>query len=376
MKKLILATCVASICSLTSAKAATVYDKDGTSMDIFGDIKVMAMSDSASRVIKSKTTKKTNDASLLNAVSLGLAGRAKISDGLYAIGFTQWLMPTGNNGIDKIKSRHQYVGVDAQNLGTLTFGRGDNAYYAVAGATDIFNELDSRVNDHYAFGDEEPSLFMYSLSTLGWDLRLSAQTAADRINDTDVDLKKGAAFSMATRTESGISVAYGVSYYKFNYDDDNNRTVKYFQGVVNKMHGVESSNLTYANSQRPRFKVDKGISVSYGTFGEGLYAAVNYTITKYNTFTNHLYSVEGVVNYTFDNGIGLSTGYGLKRFKGANVIADLTIGAYYKPHPAFTLFAEATFDTGSKWDRYYTKELKEDLVLDRNKALIGAQYSY
>ena len=94
MKKLILATCVASICSLTSAKAATVYDKDGTSMDIFGDIKVMAISDSASRVIKSKTTKKTNDASLLNAVSLGLAGRTKITDGVYAIGFTQWLMPT------------------------------------------------------------------------------------------------------------------------------------------------------------------------------------------------------------------------------------------------------------------------------------------
>ena len=218
-KKFLLSILAISIVPFRSY-AATVYSKDGTSLDVFGSVSAMAMTDKAARTIKSSTEKKNSDNTLLTAVHAGIAGRSKITDGLYTLAYSEWLMPTGNNGVDTFKARSQYVGVDALELGTLTFGRGDNAYYAVAGVTDVFTELDPRVNDHYAYGDQMPSLIMYSLSSMSWDLRLSFQTASDDINDNKVNIHNGAAFSVATRLKSGISVSYGMSYYDFQYNQD------------------------------------------------------------------------------------------------------------------------------------------------------------
>lgn len=358
-----------------SSHAATVYSKDGTSLDVFGSVSAMAMTDKAARTIKSSTKKKNSDNTLLTSVHAGIAGRSKITDGVFALAYSEWLMPTGNNGVDTIKARSQYVGVDAQELGTLTLGRGDNAYYTVAGVTDIFTELDPRVNDHYAYGDQMPSLIMYSLSSMGWDLRLSFQTASDDINDTKVNIHNGAAFSVATRLKSGISVSYGMSYYDFQYNN-NQESVSTFAPVVNKMHYKAQNDTFSANLYKPSWKLDKGISISYGTFGEGLYAGANFTVTKYDNFTHKLYSVDTVVNYTFENGIGLTAGYGIKRFNGANIIADVELGAYYQICPTFKIFMEGTIDAGSKPDRFYTKNLIDDLSLDKNRALIGAMYSY
>lgn len=359
---------------LGSAHAGTIYDKDGTSLDAFGKIDVMALSDSASRSIKSATSKKSNDATIQNAVHFGIAGRTKINNSLYAIAFSEWLMPTGNNGVDSIKTRAQYVGLDAQQYGTLTFGRGDNAFYTVAGVTDIFNQLDSNVNDHYAFGDYQPALAMYSLSSMGWDFRISYQTAADNVNDTDISIHNGAAFSFATRLDNGIGIAYGMSYYYLKHDD-NHQIANYYQGQTQKMYPFANNDF-FVQGLRPTWKTDKGISVSYGTFGDGLYAALNFTQTKYNKFTHYLYSYEAVVNYAFDNGFALTSGFGIKRFNGANVIEDLTIGAYYNFTPNFKVFVEACFDISSKPENYYTKNQIKAMNLARNKALIGAEYAY
>lgn len=358
-----------------SGHTATVYSKDGTSLDVFGSVSAMAMTDKASRTIKSSTEKKNSDNTLLTSVHAGIAGRSKLTDGVFALAYAEWLMPTGNNGVDTIKARAQYVGVDAQELGTLTFGRGDNAYYAVAGVTDVFTELDPRVNDHYAYGDQMPSLIMYSLSSMGWDLRMSFQTASDDINDTKVNIHNGAAISVATRLKSGISVSYGMSYYDFQYNQ-NAESVACFAPVVNKIHYIALNDTFSANLFKPSWKIDKGISISYGTFGEGLYAGANFTVSKYDNFTHKLYSVDTVVNYTFENGLGFSAGYGIKRFNGANIIADIELGAYYQICPTFRIFAEGTIDSSSKADRFYSKSMIDDLSLEKNRALIGGMYSY
>lgn len=373
-KKFLLSILAISIVPFSS-NAATVYSKDGTSLDVFGSVSAMAMTDKAARTIKSSTEKKNSDNTLLTSVHAGIAGRSKITDGLYTLAYSEWLMPTGNNGVDTFKARSQYVGVDALELGTLTFGRGDNAYYAVAGVTDVFTELDPRVNDHYAYGDQMPSLIMYSLSSMSWDLRLSFQTASDDINDNKVNIHNGAAFSVATRLKSGISVSYGMSYYDFQYNQDQ-ESVAAFAPIVNKMHFKSLNDTFSANLFKPSWKIDKGVSISYGTFGEGLYAGANFTVSKYDNFTHKLYSVDTVVNYTFDNGLGFSAGYGIKRFNGANIIADVELGAYYQVCPTFKVFAEGTIDASSKPDRFFSKSLIEDLSLDKNRALIGAMYSY
>jgi len=284
-------------------------------------------------------------------------------DNIYAIGYSEWIMPSGANGTENFITRAQYVGVDAQQYGTLTFGRGDNAFYTVAGVTDIYQELDCRVNDHYAFGDYQSGLIIYSLSAMGWDVRMSYQTAQDDVNDTDVNIHNGAAFAVSTRLANDIGIAYGMSYYYLQPDTDGEMN-NYFKTILSNY------------SSRPTYKIDKGVSITYGNFGEGLYAAFNATVTKYNKYTNHLYSYEAVVNYAFENGFSSTLGYGMKRFDGANIISDLTCGLYYSFNPNFKVFAEASFDISSKPDRFYSDTQIRKLALEKNKALIGAEYTF
>ncbi|SFS79802.1 Outer membrane protein (porin) [Succinivibrio dextrinosolvens] len=377
--KLIPLAAALSVILTSQAQAATVYEKDGTNLDLFGRINAMYLSDSASRHVKGSKNinKNSSDPAIQTTVYFGVAGRSQLSDNVYAIGYTEWLMPTGSNGDNSISARAQYVGIDAQQYGTLTFGRGDNAFYTVAGVTDIYQELDCQVNDHYAFGDYQPGLIMYSLSALGWDFRLSYQTAQDNVNNTNINIHNGASFAVATRLDNGIGIAYGVSYY-YLQPDNNQVMAKEFSPHIQKMYNLGSSewDLYAAYALRPTYKIDKGVSITYGTFGEGLYAAINGTVTKYNKYTHNLYSYEAVINYSFENGFSTTLGYGMKRFDGANIISDLTLGLYYKFNPNFKVFAEASFDVSSKPDRFYSNAQISRMALDRNKGLIGAEYAF
>ncbi|MDY6470018.1 MAG: porin, partial [Succinivibrio dextrinosolvens] len=289
MKKIPLAAAL-SIALISQAQSATVYEKDGTNLDLFGRINAMYLSDGAARHVKGIQNKQNDDNTLQSTVYFGIAGRSQLSDNVYAIGYSEWIMPSGANGTDKFITRAQYVGFDAQQYGTLTFGRGDNAFYTVAGVTDVYQELDSRVNDHYAFGDYQPGLIMYSLSAMGWDFRMSYQTAYDDVNGSNINIHNGAAFAFATRLANGIGIAYGLSYY-YLQPDKNDMMSKEFSPQIKKMYhlGDSQDDLNTAYSLRPTYKIDKGLSITYGNFGEGLYAALNGTVTKYNKYTNRLY---------------------------------------------------------------------------------------
>ena len=374
MKKLSLVVLMAIAPGATFA--ATVYDKDGTTLDAFGSIDVAFMNDHASRDISAFNGKKNDDNALLTRVKLGIAGRSKINDSVSAIGYTQWDMPTGNHGLDDIKARSQYVGFDAYQYGILTFGRGDTAFYTVAGTTDVFNQLDQNVNDYYTLGNEKPAQFMYSVSTLGWDVRLSVQTAASDVDSKNVDIHNGAAFSVATRSNSGFGFSYGINYTDFQYENDITK-VSYFAPNINVMHqNTNTDDLEFAYMHRPSWKVDKGIALTYGNMYEGLYAALTGTVTKYDGYTNHLYSYEALLSYTFDSGITLTSYYGIKRFKDANVISNAALSGSYQIAPTFRVYTEASFDINSKPERYYSKEQIRNIAIGENKVLVGAQYSY
>ena len=86
-KKFLLSILAISIVPFSS-NAATVYSKDGTSLDVFGSVSAMAMTDKAARTIKSSTEKKNSDNTLLTSVHAGIAGRSKITDGLYTLAYS------------------------------------------------------------------------------------------------------------------------------------------------------------------------------------------------------------------------------------------------------------------------------------------------
>src|SRR5574344_535707 len=264
---------------LTGSFAATVYSRNGTDLDLYGSTSSMGATNKAAQSIKTSQSKKNLNNTILTRVDFGIAGRTKINDTVYAIAASRWTMPATDGNDSDFITKEQYVGIDAQNYGTLTFGRGDNAFYSVAGVTDVFTQLDFNTNDHYVFGDYQQSQIMYSLSAMGIDFRLSAQLAADDVADSNVDLKNGAAFSLSTHLLNGIGFSYGLSYYDLKSDDSSDGSSFYADNIL-KMYSRADNDYDFAYSVQPSWKIDKGIAVTYGNFGEGLYVATNATVTK------------------------------------------------------------------------------------------------
>ena len=75
------------------ALAATVYDKDGTALDIFGRIDASYMNDHAARSLRGNMRTTGVDNSVMNTARLGISGRSKLSQSVYGIGMAEWDMP-------------------------------------------------------------------------------------------------------------------------------------------------------------------------------------------------------------------------------------------------------------------------------------------
>lgn len=373
---------LALLCALTfadAASSATVYDKDGTSLDLFGRIRVMAMNSHAAALENSDKGSPEGDSTISADSRFGLAGRSRICNGVYAIAMTEWDMATGDNDDSKTEARYQFVGIDAQQYGTLTFGRGDSAYYTVAGATDIYKYLDTRANDYYIFGDQVPGLVMYSLSAMGWDIRLSFQAPKDNINSTGFSVDSGGAFAVATRLDCGITIAYGASYQDFSYEGSSTEMLEFFGPMLAKsdLKFDEAYAAEYATtSKAPSYKVNKGIAISYGTLGQGFYGAFVYNVTRYKGLAHHLYTYELALDYAFYFGLGINGGYSVQRYDNDSLISDLNLGVYYKFNPCFQIFFEGQIDLNAEPERLYGSKYIADQHLGENKVVLGAEYDF
>lgn len=362
------------------ASAATVYDKDGTTLDFFGKVSAMFMNHAATRSGNAHSfygTSASPDNTMASVVRMGMAGRTKISDQVYAIGMFEWQTPINSSEEStSLNGRYAFVGVDAQSYGTLIAGRGDGAYGAVAAATDIYNYLDTKSNDYWIFGDNVSGQVMYSLSAMGWDLRLSMQLAEDNVNNL-FNVDSGYAFSVSTRLKNGISVAYGASYTDFSYEGDPGIQNAYFGEMYKKGYGALSADSSaYGLFHHPSYKVNKGIAISYGTLGNGFYAAVLYNVTRYKGLPHHLHDYELALSYAFENGIELSGGYSMQQYQDHSLIEDLNLGVAYRPSPSFKIFAEAQLDMSADPARLYPAFYIREKALGQNRFVIGAEYDF
>lgn len=356
-----------------AAEAATVYQDENTSFEIFGRIQALLLSKHGSQPDRVYATS-GNDNTIASTARLGLAGRSKITDGLDAVMMAEWDMADGTL---TEHTRYLFAGIDAYNFGTLLFGRGDSAFYTVAGATDIYNYLDNRSNDYYAMGDTLPGQVMYRLSALGFDLRLSYQTASTGINGTPFSVRNAAAASLSSQIFRDFTLAYGISYSDLTYKDSSSRAAMgdYFTQLFSKDRGIsEEEALAYFNGHKPGHKYDYGVALSYGYLGSGLYGAFVFTGTDYEYLKHQLYTYELALNYSFDNGIGINGGVELQHYHDFFVTADLKIGVYYQPIPSFKVFAESQLDLGAEPERFYGSALPYGFGED--KFVLGAEFDF
>lgn len=363
MKKSLLALAV--VAAATSANAATVYDKDGTSLAVGGRVQSVVYNGNAAGIAE-------NDAGLVNSARLNIAGSTKINDSVSVFAFSEWNMADGNTSGqswgDSINTREQYVGADYGDFGKILGGKTYDAANAVLAATDVFEDFGARQQGSIN-GDRRTGMFRYVYDNNGFFGSVSYETAADEttVQGEDYDVEGGFALSAGYTIDD---VVFGPLSFKAGYS--------YVKGQDDFTKTIKVDDDGWSLGSFDTFKIISA-SISWGSTDNGLYIGalyntqrmkqrangftnddgVNEPVSVYGTsnssFATKVKGYEFVVGYTFENGIGAFTGYNVSdvKLKEGSVNSDsaiyrrVPVYVNYAINDNFNIWGEAEFDANS-----------------------------
>ena len=376
MKKSLLALAVVFAASSATASAATVYDKDGTTLSVGGRVQSVLFNG-----FYKKAGEK--DSSLVNSARFNIAGNTKVNDYLSVLAFSEWDMADGEskNIGDNLVSREQYVGADFGSFGKLIAGKTLDSTRQVMAATDIFEYIDVQ-NDTGINGDRRNGLFRYDYNNNGLFASVTYETAADnqKIFGQKFDVQNGYAVALGYTFDN---VVFGPLSIKagFNFIDGQNDD---FDGAVYN----NAKSLGKLNNAK-----NFATSIAWGSSSEGLYLAALYYSQKVDFAIDHnkgeankkglndnfdRKGYEFTAGYGFDNGIGIYTGYQTQQLKYKYYgytekdnydLRRVPVQVKYTYNPNFKVWAEAEFDANSD-DKYGTAELRG------TEFNVGARYPF
>ncbi|MFQ2201668.1 porin [Aeromonas hydrophila] len=227
MKKTILAIAIPALFA-SAANAAVVYDKDGTTFDVYGRVQANYYGDHNKHVdatdpslgivngqpgIKPGTPAHYEDVDgeLIGSSRLGWSGKIALNNTWSGIAKTEWQV-SAENSANKFDSRHIYVGFDGTQYGKIIFGQTDTAFYDVLEPTDIFNEWGD-VGNFYD-GRQEGQI-IYSNTYGGFKGKLSYQTNDDKavkVTDVGQGIKEKAIYGDDAKRNYGYAAAAGYDF--------------------------------------------------------------------------------------------------------------------------------------------------------------------
>lgn len=362
MKKSLLALSIAAVAASTAASATTIYDKDGSSLDVYGRVQGVVYSSHQAKY------NSYDDTSLQATGRLGFNMRTNLTSGIDAFANMEWDVA---DKTDSFKARYAYLGVDFGAYGVFKAGRFEDAVKYVLGATDIFDDFGC--NGQFGNDDKHDGMFMYSLSNNGFDLNLSFQTAQDEqfadgqyyYEYEQMDINRAFAGSIGYTSDpvlfGPVSIKAGYSYLDGQDDDPD---AKVF------------SDLDYAHTW--------ATSISWGNLNSGLYIAAlanERHFTSYDDDKLENFGAEAVVAYTFDNGVSLRTGYNYAKFKETifdNEAEAQVVPVYinYQINPLFNIWTEARFDVGTDDEIIKSYRILTDKNFEENVYSVGARYTF
>ncbi|WP_368164359.1 porin [Aeromonas sp. R6-2] len=325
MKKTILAIAIPALFA-SAANAAVVYDKDGTTFDIYGRVQANYYADSDNP--NDITAAHKGDAELIGSSRLGWSGKVALDSIWSAIAKTEWQV-SAENSDNKFNSRHIYVGFDGSQYGKIIFGQTDTAFYDVMEATDIFNEWGSYGN--FYDGRQEGQV-VYSNQIGGFKGKLSYQTNDDvavKVTDAGQSVKETAIFGKDVKRNYGYAAAAG---YDFDFGLGFNAGYAYSD--------FENKNNTNINGDKKEWALGAHYAIG------GFYFAGVYT--------------QGDLNYT-KNAAGADKDKG----RGYELAASYNVDAW-------TFLAGYNFKESKLGSNLNGSEYK-DLV---DETLLGVQYSF
>lgn len=366
MKKSLLALAVSALAAAsiasTAASAATVYDKDGTSLAVYGRVQ---------SVFQSKHWSSTKDEnSIKSSARLGLEGRTQLFEGVTGFGKAEWEAANGDNtpdGDDNFRARYLWVGLDFGQGGEVKIGKFEEAIKYAIGPTDIFE--DAGCTGLAGNDDKRESVIQYKWSGYGVDAIVSYALAKNSLQ-VDGAYKVGETVDL----DYSVSAALGYTSPDVGFGPIGVR-LGYIYGSFADLKDHENNQFTVYSDDKDYFTGygyddynQFAISAFWGSLARGPYVAGVYQQRKFGTQYIGGVLEEGligdmtvsgfefIVAYTFDNGMQLATGYEYQKYKvdgenGGSVEAGtIPLMAMWRINPRFDVWAEARFDAGTDDD--------------------------
>ena len=358
MKKSILALAVASVAMSSVASAATVYDKDGTSLEMYGRVQAVVYSNHAS-------DNSYDDTGLTATGRLGFNMRTQLNDSIAAFANAEWDVADGNGADDEsFDVRRLYVGTDFGSYGKLQAGRFEDAiYWNVTSFSDVYE--DWGCYGQFGDGDKRDGMIMYSWSGYGINFMATYGTAKD------------------AQTVEGAWAA------DETLDLDNAYAVALGYTTPDVLFGPISINVGYGSANVQNNAINGGdfdsydnyaASLAWGSIDVGPYIAAVWNMRDFNMVNSAkdytVQGVEAVVAYGFENGVSIRTGYqwvNNDEDNGKSVDGQIIpVYVNYNVTPNFNVWAEARFDVGTDDDF----DSLTGYDLSENVYSAGARYSF
>ncbi len=214
MKKTLLATVIVTSLISATAGAATVYDKDGTTLKVGGRVEVRGLfSDSVEGTMEDKSRARIN-----------FAGETQISENLTGFGFMEYeITANAKDKADKddgyyLKNRYLFVGLGTQ-IGNFSYGKQDTANVQVSDFSDIASEHSGQQQYIDSASDKQSNTFLYSgtfadaltvqTDYLAQDEKDADSFAISAVYSFDFGLDLGASYSDAEQAnQATLGAAY------------------------------------------------------------------------------------------------------------------------------------------------------------------------
>ena len=388
MKKSVLAVAIAAAAfAASAASAAQVYDKDGTTLAVGGQVEFMA-----GNAGNNYFSNAGQDATTRDRARVNMAGRTQLTNNIAGYGFMEWEINHAGNSTESqnVNARFAYLGVDFGKFGKVQVGRYNDPFEYASNLVDVLDEVGV-----YGGQDERNSGHIsYMWSGFGFDAGISYQMAVDNYKSDIFSNKAADGFNV----DSGFSVYAGYTSpavvfgpisvraaYLYLNGQDTNEYADHFAGTSLTANGVKVAGIHVDDVK----SIDGALA--WGTNGKGFYIATNYNYTKANgsiwgdddTGSYKVKAWESVASYGFANGVRLGASYHYVKFDLTDLADDLKgdakyvqLIADYNVTPNFKIWAEGLIDAGS--DDYVSK-IQSSVNGNKdshNSVMFGARYVF
>lgn len=357
MKKSFLALAVAALAatSISTASAATVYDKDGTSLAVYGRVQAVVYSDKTNNANFTGTDGTVDqNATAVGSGRLGFDMRTQVYGDIAAFAKMEWDASDGNNHT-QFDARYMWLGFDFAQAGQVKLGTFEPAIKYAIGQTDVFDDWGCTGlagND-----DKREAMVQYSWSGNGFDVLASVELPGTGIHvdgahelgeNTDVDYGVALALGYTSPDVVFGPIAVRAGYEKVEFADS-------LTNVLGTGIGTNSAVYNYIYDSYDQY----ALGLSWGSLNLGPYVGAVYHEREFDVNSlkagtdSYKVSVTGyefVVGYSFANGISARTGFLAQEYKqDAAKVEAKTVPVYvnWQLNPQVNVWAEASFDAGT-----------------------------